>query len=115
MNENFADGFIVVPSASTWGMSDRRAFVGIFGRHLHAKIDITVLPHNLVVLLSRHHDVDRLAQQHPGNAEKADEDKSLLQCSLETVHEFVASLERFGALEQHHIDEHDKNGWSAAR
>lgn len=60
-------------------------------------------------------DVEGLAQQHPGNAAQADQDKDLLYIGLGLEHELIASRGGRSVLEQHHVDEHDQHGRSAAR
>lgn len=91
MYENFADRLIIVSmSAAMW---NRCEVVWVLRCHFQAKIDVSILADDLILLLPRHHYVERLAQQHPRDAGETDEDKSPLECALEREHEFLAAIE----------------------
>lgn len=57
--------------------------------------------------------VQRFSQQHPRNAQQANDQEYSLNCSLSVEHEFIAIGNRFGIFEQHHVNEQNQNRWSA--
>lgn len=102
MNKDLANWFFFMAMPTC--MRNWYGISRVFGCHFQSQIDIAVLPDDLIVLLSRHHDVNWLAQQHPWDAEKADEHESSLQGSLKLVHVFVTSGQNLRSLEKHHVN-----------
>lgn len=68
----------------------------------------------MILVLACEFNVQGLAQQHPGNTDQGNEYKYSFNAGLAFEHVFVATVQWFGVLEQHHVDEHNQNGRSTA-
>lgn len=64
----------------------------------------------MCLILAGEFDVQRFAQQHPGNAKQSNEYENSFQRGLTIEHVFIAAIQRWSVLEQHHINEHNQDG-----
>lgn len=68
----------------------------------------------MVVGFSGAHQIQWLAQKHPWNANQCNRNEHGLNFTLTFEHELITSGQCDIRFEQHHVDEHIQNGWSAA-